>query len=517
MKKTALLVLLITVAVLFNVEIVKAESGGSLIDKGLLDTSLTVDYGKRRMNMTYYKANLAGIQYEWNKDDIKDLELNETNKYTFTDTTYSAKFTYGIIDYLNLFINIGAISDKYKHEYISAKKSNLGIYGGGGLRGGYKFPMGFYIAGTGMFNMGSVSGYNFGSNIESEQNFYEWEGNLILGYDIQVSQSFRIIPYLGGRYSDRFSKLELLYTNGDSEYAEYRSKTKFGGFGGMEFRFTKQLSAKVEGGLGDKTGIGAALSYRWKIYPLETTPGGEPSIGGGGGDLIEKDLFATALTVDYGKRKMKMDYGKKNVAGTLTVYTKSDITDKNKLKPSFTDSIYSAKFTYGIADWLNVFVNVGTIFDEFKDNAEVGKSETGIYGGGGLRAGFKFPFGLYFAGTGMFNMGRASNYSLQAYSESKNNIYDWEGNVSVGYDIRVSQSFRIIPYLGGRYSDRYSKLELKTSGGDYYYHEYWSKTKFGGFGGAEFRLTKQLSFKAEVGLGDKNGVGAALTYRFGGE
>ncbi len=234
-----------------------------------------------------------------------------------------------------------------------------------------------------------------------------------------------------------------------------------------------------------------------------------------GGDLIEKDLFDTSLTVDYGKRRMKMDYGKSNVAGVLTVYSKSTIADLNKLKPSFTDSIYSAKFTYGIADWLNLFVNVGTMFDEFKDDTEIGKSEAGLYAGGGLRAGYKFPMGLYIAGTGMFNMGRTSNYSLQAYSESKNNIYDWEGNLSMGYDIKVTQSFRIIPYIGGRYSDRYSKLELKTSGGDYYYEEYWSKTKFGGFGGMEFRLTKQLSFKAEVGLGDKTGFGAALTYRFG--
>lgn len=235
-----------------------------------------------------------------------------------------------------------------------------------------------------------------------------------------------------------------------------------------------------------------------------------------GGDLIEKDMFDTSLTVDYGKRRMKMDYGKSaDAGGALTVYTKSDITDKNNRKPSFTDSIYSAKFTYGIADWLNFFVNVGTIFDEFKDNTEVGKSETGIYGGGGLRAGYKFPIGFYIAGTGMFNMGRTSNYSLYGYSESKNNIYDWEGNLILGYDIRVTQSFRIIPYLGGRYSDRYSKLELRKSGGEYYYHEYSSKTKFGGFGGMEFRLTKQLSFKAEVGLGDKTGFGAALTYRFG--
>lgn len=230
-----------------------------------------------------------------------------------------------------------------------------------------------------------------------------------------------------------------------------------------------------------------------------------------GGDLIEKDMFDTSLTVDYGKRRMKMDYGKSNVA----VYTKSKITGDNNLKPSLTDLIYSAKFTYGIADWLNFFVNVGTIFDEFKDNTEIGKSEAGVYGGGGLRAGYKFPMGLYIAGTGMFNMGRTSNYSLYNYSESKNNIYDWEGNLTFGYDIRVTQSFRIIPYLGGRYSDRYSKLELKTSGNDYYYEEYWSKTKFGGFGGVEFRLTKQLSFKAEVGLGDKTGFGAALTYRFG--
>jgi hypothetical protein len=85
----------------------------------------------------------------------------------------------------------------------------------------------------------------------------------------------------------------------------------------------------------------------------------------------------------------------------------------------------------------------------------------------------------------------------------------------LGYDIRVTQSFRIIPYLGGRYSDRYSKLEIKTNDDDYYYEEYSSKTKFGGFGGMEFRLTKQLSLKAEVGLGDKTGFGAALTYRFG--
>ncbi len=48
MKKTALLVLLFTVAVLFKVEVVKAESGGDLIEKDLFDTSLTVDYGKRR-------------------------------------------------------------------------------------------------------------------------------------------------------------------------------------------------------------------------------------------------------------------------------------------------------------------------------------------------------------------------------------------------------------------------------------------------------------------------------------
>ncbi|MBI5043524.1 MAG: hypothetical protein HZC10_06790 [Nitrospirae bacterium] len=236
-----------------------------------------------------------------------------------------------------------------------------------------------------------------------------------------------------------------------------------------------------------------------------------------GGDLIEKDLFDTALTVDYGKRKMKMDYGKSNVGGVLTVYSKSTITDKNKLEPSFTDSIYSAKFTYGIADYLNFFVNIGTIFDEYKDETKVGKSESGIYGGGGLRAGYKFPMGLYIAGTGMFNMGRMSNYSLYGYPDTKNNIYDWEGNLIFGYDIRVTQSFRIIPYLGGRYSDRYSKLELKTSGGDYYYEEYWSKTKFGGFGGMEFRLTKQLSFKAEACLGDKTGFGAALTYRFGVE
>ena len=234
-----------------------------------------------------------------------------------------------------------------------------------------------------------------------------------------------------------------------------------------------------------------------------------------GGDLIEKDMFDTSLTVDYGKRRMKMDYGKSQIGGVATVYSKSTITDLNKLKPSFTDSIYSAKFTYGIADWLNFFVNVGTIFDEFKDDTEVGKSEAGVYGGGGLRAGYKFPMGLYIAGTGMFNMGRVSNYSLYNYSESKNNIYDWEGNLIFGYDISVTQSFRIIPYLGGRYSDRYSKLELKTTANDYYYEEYWSKTKFGGFGGMEFRLTKQLSFKAEVGLGDKTGFGAALTYRFG--
>ncbi|MEK6682796.1 MAG: hypothetical protein AABY79_12630 [Nitrospirota bacterium] len=236
-----------------------------------------------------------------------------------------------------------------------------------------------------------------------------------------------------------------------------------------------------------------------------------------GGVLVEKDLFDTALTVDYGKRMMKMDYGKSTVGGVLTVYTKSTITDLNKLKPSLTDSIYSAKFTYGIADWLNFFVNIGTIFDEFKDNTEVGKSEAGAYGGGGLRAGYKFPMGVYIAGTGMFNMGRVSNYSLYGYSESKNNIYDWEGNLIFGYDIHVSQSFRIIPYLGGRYSDRYSKLELRTSGGDYYYEEYLSKSKFGGFGGMEFRLTKQLSAKAEVGLGDKTGLGVALTYRFGVE
>jgi len=234
-----------------------------------------------------------------------------------------------------------------------------------------------------------------------------------------------------------------------------------------------------------------------------------------GGDLIEKDMFDTSLTVDYGKRRMKMDYGKSQIGGVATVYSKSTITDLNKLKPSFTDSIYSAKFTYGIADWLNFFVNVGTIFDEFKDDTEVGKSEAGVYGGGGLRAGYKFPMGLYIAGTGMFNMGRVSNYSLYNYSESKNNIYDWEGNLIFGYDISVTQSFRIIPYLGGRYSDRYSKLELKTTANDYYYEEYWSKTKFGGFGGMEFRLTKQLSFKTEVGLGDKTGFGAALTYRFG--
>lgn len=62
-----------------------------------------------------------------------------------------------------------------------------------------------------------------------------------------------------------------------------------------------------------------------------------------------------------------------------------------------------------------------------------------------------------------------------------------------------------------------SKLEWTTTGGDYYYEEYWSKTKFGGFGGMEFRLTRQLSAKAEVGLGDKTGFGAALTYRFGVE
>lgn len=234
-----------------------------------------------------------------------------------------------------------------------------------------------------------------------------------------------------------------------------------------------------------------------------------------GGDLIEKDLFDTSLTVDYGKRRMKMDYGKSNVSGVLTVYSKSTIADLNKLKPSLTDTIYSAKFTYGIADWLNVFVNVGTIFDEFKDDTEIGKSEAGLYAGGGLRAGYKFPVGFYIAGTGMFNMGRTSGYSFYNYSESKNNIYDWEGNISTGYDIRVTQSFRIIPYLGGRYSDRYSKLEFKTSGNDYYYEEYWNKTKFGGFIGTEIRFTKQLSFKAEACLGDKNGFGAALTYRFG--
>lgn len=237
-----------------------------------------------------------------------------------------------------------------------------------------------------------------------------------------------------------------------------------------------------------------------------------------GGDLIEKELFDTALTVDYGKRKMKMDYYKSNVGGALTVYTKSEIDAYNKAqKPYFTDTAYSIKLTYGIIDQINFFVNVGTIFDEFKDNTEVGKSEAGVYGGGGLRVGYKFPFGLYFAGTGMFNMGRVSNYSLYGYSESKNNIYDWEGNIILGYDIQVTQSFRIIPYLGGRYSDRYSKLELRTSGGDYYYKEYWSKTRFGGFGGMEFRLTRQLSVKAEVGLGDKTGFGAALTYRFGVE
>lgn len=230
-----------------------------------------------------------------------------------------------------------------------------------------------------------------------------------------------------------------------------------------------------------------------------------------GGDLVEKDLFDASLIMDYGKRKMKMDYGRSNVG----VYTKSEITDFNNLKPSFTSTIYLARFTYGISDYLNFFANIGTIIDEFKDNTEIGKSEVGIYGGGGLRAGYKSSMGLYIAGTGMFNMGRISNYSLQAYTESKNNIYDWEGNLILGYDIRVAQSFRIIPYFGGRYSERYSKLELRTSGNDYYYEEYWSKTKLGGFGGVELRLTKQLSFKAEFGLGDRTGVGAALTYRFG--
>ncbi len=257
-----------------------------------------------------------------------------------------------------------------------------------------------------------------------------------------------------------------------------------------------------------------------------------------GGDLIEKDLFDTSLTVDYGRRKMKLDYGKLdvNVGGVLTqtVYTQEYKADVNEfVKPSLTDTIYSAKFVYGINDYINFFVNLGVIFDEYKDaepmdvgyKANVGKSEAGIYAGGGLRAGYKFPFGLYIAGTGMFNMGRVSNYSFNEYedafgnivviSESKNNIYDWEGNLIFGYDISVSPSFRIIPYFGGRYSDRYSKLELRSSGGNYYYEEYSSKTKFGGFGGMEFRLTKQLSFKAEVGLGDKTGFGAALTYRFG--
>lgn len=235
-----------------------------------------------------------------------------------------------------------------------------------------------------------------------------------------------------------------------------------------------------------------------------------------GGDLIEKDMFDTSLTVDYGIRKMTEKYQKSSVGGVVTVSSKSEINDYNKTeKPSFTSAIYSAKFTYGITDYLNFFVNAGTIIDEFKDADDIAKSEAGMYGGGGLRAGYKFPIGFYFAGTGIFNMGRASHYGFDNIRESKNNIYEWEGNLILGYDIRVTQSFRIIPYLGGRYSDRYSKFEVTYANSTYEYAEFWSKTKFGGFGGMEFRLTKQLSFKAEVGLGDKTGFGAALTYRFG--
>src|SRR4030067_1553590 len=106
MKKTALLVLLFTVAVLFKVEVVKAESGGSLIDKGFLDTSLTVDYGKRSMKLDSGKSNVGGVQNTYSKSDISDVNAF---KPSLTDTIYSAKLTYGIADYLNLFVNVGTI------------------------------------------------------------------------------------------------------------------------------------------------------------------------------------------------------------------------------------------------------------------------------------------------------------------------------------------------------------------------------------------------------------------------
>lgn len=180
------------------------------------------------------------------------------------------------------------------------------------------------------------------------------------------------------------------------------------------------------------------------------------------------------------------------------------------------------KGSFGVFDFLDVYVNLGAAQYEGKKELELGgvtqerdkfKARRGLAYGGGLKGTYVFKNGFLIGGDLQYlshkrKFQETATDAITGEKEAiKGNVIFQEWQVAPYIGMKIGNW---TPYLGMKYSD--VKVKFKDEEGDWF--KFMAKDKVGAFLGTDWRVSKHWRLNIEGRLVDETAVSAGITYRF---
>ena len=235
--------------------------GAETQGKGKFAIGIEDDYiAKRKMEFQKATFGLAA------DESITDVEISNLNRTM-------VKASYGIIDNIDVYAEIGAASLRFKDadvvagtpddDYYGKYKGHSALAYGFGIKADYflgenkDWIVGIDASMIIHTNRYSATGSSVSGGTET------WKGKMPVK-EWQVAPYIakkigKFTPYTGVKYSDLRSRI----TDMQGDKIHYKAKNNIGTFVGTEYSINKNLALNVEGRFVDETAVSVGASYKF--------------------------------------------------------------------------------------------------------------------------------------------------------------------------------------------------------------------------------------------------------------